>query len=61
MPELLKILGEKATRRGIFDGDIENGEMEIGQIASAIKKIEPVSVIMQRLVDEYNEALAKLK
>lgn len=59
--ELLKILGEKATRRGIFDGDIENGEMEIGQIASAIKKIEPVSVIMQRLVDEYNEALAKLK
>ena len=52
VPELLKILGEKATRRGIFDGDIENGEMEIGQIASAIKKIEPVSVIMQRLVDE---------
>lgn len=61
VPELLKILGEKATRRGIFDGDIENGEMEIGQIASAIKKIEPVSVIMQRLVDEYHEALAKLK
>lgn len=61
VPELLKILGEKATRRGIFDGDIENGEMEIGQIASAIKKIEPVSVMMQRLVDEYNEALAKLK
>lgn len=61
VPELLKILGEKATRRGIFDGDIENGEMEIGQIASAIKKIESVSVIMQRLVDEYNEALAKLK
>lgn len=61
VPELLEILGEKATRRGIFDGDIENGEMEIGQIASAIKKIEPVSVIMRRLVDEYNEALAKLK
>lgn len=61
VPELLEILGEKATRRGIFDGDIENGEMEIGQIASAIKKVEPVSVIMQRLVDEYNTALAKLK
>lgn len=61
VPELLEILGEKATRRGIFDGDIENGEMEIGQIASAIKKVEPVSVIMQRLVDEYNTALAKLR
>lgn len=60
VPELLEILGEKATRRGIFDGDIENGEMEIGQITSAIKQIEPVSVIMERLVKEYNEAVAKL-
>lgn len=60
VPELLEILGEKATRRGIFDGDIENGEMEIGQIASAIKTVEPVSVIMERLIKEYNEAKAAL-
>jgi enoyl-[acyl-carrier protein] reductase II len=59
--ELLEILGEKATRRGIFDGDTEGGEMEIGQIASAIKTIEPVSVIMARLVEEYNEAVAKIR
>lgn len=60
VPELLEILGEKATRRGIFDGDIENGEMEIGQIASAIKSVEPVSVIMKRLCDEYYAALKSL-
>ena len=59
--ELLEILGEKSTRRGIFDGDVENGELEIGQIASAIKKVEPVSVIMRHLVEEYNAALAGLK
>lgn len=59
--ELLEILGEKSTRRGIFDGDVENGELEIGQIASVIKKVEPVSVIMRRLVEEYNAALAGLK
>ena len=58
VPELLEILGEKATRRGIFDGDIENGEMEIGQITSAIKTIEPVSTIMERLIKEYNDARA---
>lgn len=58
VPELLTILGEKATRRGIFDGDIENGEMEIGQITSAIKTIEPVSTIMERLIKEYNDARA---
>ena len=60
VPELLEILGEKATRRGIFDGDIENGEMEIGQIASAIKQVEPVSVIMNRLIKEYNDARAAI-
>lgn len=60
VPELLEILGEKATRRGIFDGDIENGEMEIGQIASAIKSVEPVSVIMKCLCDEYYAALKSL-
>lgn len=59
-PELLSILGEKSTRRGIFDGDINDGELEIGQIASAIKKIEPVSVVMQRLAEEYNTARRQL-
>ena len=58
--ELLNILGQKSTRRGIFDGDVVNGELEIGQIASSIKKIEPVSEIMTRLIAEYNSALAKL-
>lgn len=61
VPELLEILGEKATRRGIFDGDIENGEMEIGQITSAIRKIEPIETIMKRLVDEYNAAVLRVK
>ncbi len=59
--ELLAILGEKSTRRGIFYGDIENGELEIGQIASAIKTIEPISTIMKRLVEEYNEARQQLQ
>ncbi len=59
--ELIDILGEKATRRGAFEGDTENGEILIGQIASAIKKVEPVSVIMQRLTDEYNAAVAAIK
>ena len=36
----------------------EHGEMEIGQITSAIKSIEPVSTIMERLVKEYNDARA---
>lgn len=61
VPELLDILGEKATRRGIFNGDTEGGEMEIGQIASAIKQVDSVHTIMTRLITEYNSALSRLK
>lgn len=56
--ELLEIIGTGMTRVGIFDGDIANGELEIGQGASLLKgrDIEPVAVVMQRLVDEYRAA-----
>lgn len=58
--ELREILGEKASKRGIFEGDVENGEIEIGQIASAIREIKPISEIMQNLVDEYEKAKGNL-
>lgn len=54
--ELRKISGTAAAKRGIFEGDVEGGYLEIGQIASAIKEIKPVSAIMETLVKEYQEA-----
>lgn len=57
---LRQILGQAATKRGIFEGDTDNGELEIGQIASAIKTVEPVSVVMSRLIREYTETMAQL-
>ncbi len=59
--ELRAILGQAASKRGIFEGDIDNGELEIGQIASAIKDIPPVSEVMERLKREYQEALLKIE
>lgn len=59
--ELRAILGQAASKRGIFEGDIDNGELEIGQIASAIKDIPPVSEVMERLKKEYQEALLKIE
>ncbi len=60
--ELLEIIGIGKTKVGIFDGDIDNGELEIGQVASLLKgnDIEPVAIVMQRLVLEYEQALASL-
>ena len=57
---LRQILGQAATKRGIFEGDTDNGELEIGQIASAIKTVEPVSIVMSRLIREYTETMAQL-
>lgn len=52
--ELRQILGQAAAKRGIFEGDLENGELEIGQIASAIHAIESVDDVMARLVSEFD-------
>ena len=56
--DLRAILGQAAAKRGIFEGDIDNGELEIGQIASAVKQILPVSEVMERIVAEFEQAKA---
>ena len=53
--ELREMLGKAASKRGIFEGDTEDGEIEIGQIASAVKTIDDVATIMARLKAEYIE------
>ena len=55
--ELKEILGRAASKRGIFEGDIDGGEIEIGQIASQIKTIDSVEDIMSRLKKEYEETM----
>ena len=59
--ELRSILGSNASKRGIFEGDIENGEMEIGQAVAGIKELKPISKIVNELVEGYNQALDKLR
>ena len=57
--ELAAILGKGRAKKGIFEGDLENGELEIGQVSSMINSIEPVSFIMERLVREVEETRAR--
>lgn len=58
--ELKKIIGEHAAKRGIFDGDVENGEIEAGQIAGLIEDIPAVSEVFQNLIKEYKETVGRL-
>lgn len=59
--ELRELLGKGRAKRGIFEGDLENGELEIGQIASLIDTIKPASHIMNEIILEYNSALNEAK
>lgn len=58
--DLREILGRAASKRGIFEGDTDHGELEIGQIASAVDEIRPAGEIVCRLMAEYREALTGL-
>ena len=54
--ELLQLLGNGRAGKGMFEGDMEEGELEIGQISGLISKIKPAADIVREIVDEYNTA-----
>lgn len=58
--ELRELLGKGRAKRGIFEGDLNEGELEIGQAASLFHEELSVSEVMKELVSCYNEALNKL-
>ena len=55
--DLKALLGRARAKRGMFEGDLEEGELEIGQIAGLINKIDTVDVVITEIIDEYNSLL----
>src|SRR5690606_2336101 len=56
-PEDLKsLLGRARAKRGMFEGDVVEGELEIGQIAGLIHDIKPVAKIVEDMIAEYKTA-----
>lgn len=58
--ELQELLGHKRAKRGIFEGDLEKGELEIGQIVSLLNHSETVAEAMNDLITSYHAAAQKL-
>jgi enoyl-[acyl-carrier protein] reductase II len=50
-------LGKGRAKKGIFEGDINEGELEIGQVSSIIKNIAPASQIIQEIWHEFKDTL----
>jgi enoyl-[acyl-carrier protein] reductase II len=51
--ELRNLLGKGRSKKGIFEGDLENGELEIGQVSAQINEMLPVAKIMENMILEY--------
>jgi enoyl-[acyl-carrier protein] reductase II len=55
--ELAAILGRGRAKKGMFEGDMENGELEIGQVSAMLHDILPAGTIVKQLWEEFSEAL----
>ena len=58
--ELKELLGRGRSKRGIFEGDLADGELEIGQIASLIRDLPPAGEIVRQIIGEYNAGVKSL-
>ncbi|MGJ8737318.1 NAD(P)H-dependent flavin oxidoreductase [Zobellia laminariae] len=58
--DLISLLGRARAKRGIFEGDMEEGELEIGQVASLIHTIKPAASIVNDMMTEFEVAKKKV-
>ena len=58
--EMREILGKGRAKKGIFEGDLFEGELEIGQVASSFHKLQTVDEVMKELVEDFNAALSRI-
>jgi len=59
--ELEQVYGRSHSRRGILEGDLEEGELEAGQSSGLIHDVVPAAEVVRRFVEEYERGLARLR
>jgi len=55
--ELRNLLGRARAKRGMFEGNLDDGELEIGQVSASLDSILPAGEIVKKVWQEFNEAL----
>ena len=56
--ELIQLLGRARAKKGMFEGDLEDGELEIGQVSAILKDMPPAAFLVENVTKEFSEALA---
>ena len=59
--EMKELLGKGRAKKGMFEGNLEEGELEIGQIASVVQGEQTVAEVMDHLIDGYRKALNRIQ
>ena len=54
--ELIDLLGRARAKKGMFEGDLEEGELEIGQVSGLIHDIKPAAAVVQEMIREFEQA-----
>lgn len=53
--DIKELLGRARAKKGMFEGDLDNGELEIGQVAGIINEVKPAKEVLEEIVKEYQE------
>lgn len=59
--EMRALLGKGRAKKGMFEGNLEEGELEIGQVAALFRKEETVAEVMEEIITGYRQSLGRLK
>lgn len=59
--ELAALLGRARAKKGMFEGDLEEGELEIGQVSGSITEIKPAAEVVAEIYDEFRQTLNYLR
>lgn len=59
--DLIELLGRGRAKKGMFEGDLMEGELEIGQVSAQFDEIKPAAEIVKELITEFNDVVEKMK
>jgi len=57
----MQILGKGRSRKGMFEGDLEEGELEIGQVSALINEIKPAGEIVKEIMEEFEAVRLEMR
>ena len=59
--EMKELLGKGRSKKGIFEGNIQEGELEIGQVASLFREMQTVSEVMKEIMEDFRKGMEKIQ